>query len=190
MSLKATGCIFRRSLCYAVRCSSGNVGRYSSNPPNKQEHSSKFIPPAESKHDWIDPPDRLSNLRPIIYQIPENETELGKQLRNLRQETEDWNHAFWANQNLTFNKKKEDFILSKLKEKGITDRDEKGRKRTLNSEEMAVFYKRFLDENHVRHNSYNKEWYRRNFTITLLMGRVAFHDLWRMFDEIRGRRKR
>ncbi|KAG9336597.1 hypothetical protein JZ751_002944 [Albula glossodonta] len=116
---------------------------------------SSFVPVASSKRDWIGPPDRLSNLRPIIYHIPENESPLERRLRHLRQETEDWNHQFWSNQNITFSK------------------------RTLNSEDMAVFYKDFLDKNCTKHANYNKEWYKRNFTITLLMGRVALHKAWR-----------
>uniref|UniRef100_A0AAY5L5U4 Cytochrome c oxidase assembly factor 8 n=1 Tax=Esox lucius TaxID=8010 RepID=A0AAY5L5U4_ESOLU len=128
MTLKTTVYFLRKSLCHDMRCISENVRRCCSNQPNKRDHSFKrspFVPPADSKHDWIGPPHRLSNLRPIIYQIPENETELEKQLRILRQETEDWNHAFWTNQNITFNKSKEAFILSQLKEKGMTEKDEK-----------------------------------------------------------------
>ncbi|KAL0969020.1 hypothetical protein UPYG_G00221650 [Umbra pygmaea] len=189
MGVKTIKCLLRSSVCHAMRLKlSMNVSRCSSSQPNKLENSAKrlqFIPAADSKHDWIGPPNRLSNLRPIIYHVPENETELEKKLRILRQETENWNHAFWTNQNVTFNNEKNYFILSQLKEKGITERDEKGRKRTLNSEEMAVFYKHFLDENCSRHANYNKEWYRRNFAITLLMGRLAFHNLWGMFAQRR-----
>uniref|UniRef100_A0A8C8GTJ9 Apoptogenic protein 1, mitochondrial n=1 Tax=Oncorhynchus tshawytscha TaxID=74940 RepID=A0A8C8GTJ9_ONCTS len=115
MSGKTTGYFLRRSLCPCnllgplhMRRISANASRpCSSSEPTKQGNSvkrSQFIPAAESKHDWVGPPHRLSNLRPIIYHIPENETELEKQLRTLRQETEDWNHAFWTNQNITFNK--------------------------------------------------------------------------------------
>nr|XP_046163783.1 cytochrome c oxidase assembly factor 8 [Oncorhynchus gorbuscha] len=200
MTGKTTGYFLRRSLCpcnllgplHMRRISANASRRCSSSEPTKQGNSvkrSQFIPAAESKHDWVGPPHRLSNLRPIIYHIPENETELEKQLRTLRQETEDWNHAFWTNQNITFNKEKDAFVLSQLKEKGLTERDEKGRKRALNSEEMAVFYKHFLDENCIRHANYNKDWYRRNFTITLLMGRVAFHSVWRTLAERRGWKK-
>ncbi|KAJ8411682.1 hypothetical protein AAFF_G00153200 [Aldrovandia affinis] len=140
---------------------------------------SNFSPVTSSKHDWIGPPDRLSNLRPIIYHIPENESPLERHLRHLRQETEDWNHQFWSNQNITFNKEKDEFILGCLKAKGLSRRDENGRKRTLSSEDMAVFYKDFLDKNCTKHTNYNKEWYKRNFTITLLMGRVVLHRAWR-----------
>lgn len=61
-------------------------------------------PLPSTTHDWIGPPNPLSNMRPIVYRIPENETQLEKRLRHLRQETEDWNHEFWSLQNLTFSK--------------------------------------------------------------------------------------
>ncbi|XP_074548439.1 cytochrome c oxidase assembly factor 8 [Halichoeres trimaculatus] len=147
--------------------------------PDKKPKRSPFRPAASSTHDWIGPPNPLSNLRPIVYHIPENETELEKRLRHLRQETEDWNHNFWTKQNITFSKEKEAFIISELKSKGLTLRDEQGRRRALSSEEMAEFYKSFLDKNRTRHAQYNNEWYRRNFTITLLMARVALTNIWK-----------
>uniref|UniRef100_A0A3P9NDN9 Cytochrome c oxidase assembly factor 8 n=1 Tax=Poecilia reticulata TaxID=8081 RepID=A0A3P9NDN9_POERE len=136
-------------------------------------------PEPSSTHDWIGPPNPLSNLRPIVYRVSENESDLEKQLRKLRQETEDWNHVFWTRQNVNFSKEKEAFIISQLKAKGLTLRGEDGRRHSLSSEEMAVFYKSFLDKNRMRHADYNREWYRRNFTITLLMARIALNDFWR-----------
>uniref|UniRef100_A0A3Q0T0Z0 Cytochrome c oxidase assembly factor 8 n=1 Tax=Amphilophus citrinellus TaxID=61819 RepID=A0A3Q0T0Z0_AMPCI len=150
---------------------------------------SAYRPEPSSTHDWVGPPNPLSNLRPIVYHIPENETELEKRLRNLRQETEDWNHNFWAKQNITFSKEKEAFIISQLKAKGLTLRDEDGRRRSLSSEEMAMFYKNFLDKNRLRHANYNKEWYRRNFTITLLMARVTLNSVWRTVSERHSSKK-
>ncbi|XP_026876754.2 cytochrome c oxidase assembly factor 8 isoform X2 [Electrophorus electricus] len=174
-------CRTRRSILTSSRHSAGQ-------PP--QDENTRFNPAPTSKYDWIGPPDRLSNLRPVIYHIPENETQLERKLRHLRQETEDWNHAFWTYQNVTFTKEKEQFILSQLKLKGLTEKDERGRQRTLSSEEMAVFYKHFLDKNCKKHASYNKEWYRRNFTITLLMGRVTLHSIWRALSgQVRSKRK-
>lgn len=163
-----------RSPCRGHRESTSQAPKHA-----KQAERSGFCPAASSKYDWIGPPDRLSNLRLIIYHIPENETPLERELRHLRQETEDWNHEFWTNQNFTFNKEKEEYIQSQLSAKGLSERDDDGRKRTLSSEEMAVFYKHFLDKNITRHANYNREWYRRNFTITLLMARVTLHNTWR-----------
>ncbi|MEE6493793.1 hypothetical protein FKM82_016943 [Ascaphus truei] len=117
-----------------------------------------FCPPADSKYDWIGPPDRYSNLRTIKYYIPKNESELERKLRELRQETQDWNAIFWANHNLTFIKEKEEFIISRLKALGLEERDEEGRKRTLNAEEMADFYRDFLSKNFKKHACYNRSW--------------------------------
>ncbi|XP_051241390.1 cytochrome c oxidase assembly factor 8 [Dicentrarchus labrax] len=169
---------------HSRRCSSTRETQRDNKPQR-----SAVRPAPSSTHDWIGPPNPLSNLRPIVYHVPENETELEKRLRHLRQETEDWNHDFWTNQNITFSKQKEAFIISQLNAKGLTVRDEQGRRRTLNSEEMAVFYKSFLDKNRVRHANYNNEWYRRNFTITLLMGRVALNNMWKTVTDRRSGRK-
>ncbi|KAF6716651.1 Apoptogenic protein 1, mitochondrial [Oryzias melastigma] len=163
-----------------------NIRRCGSNQTTQQDKAAKrspLRPEPSSTHDWIGPPNPLSNLRPIIYRIPEEESELEKRLRNLRQDTEDWNHKFWTKQNLNFSKEKEAFIVSQLSVKGLTLRDADGRRRSLSSEEMAVFYKSFLDKNRIRHANYNKEWYRRNFTITLLMARVVLSSTWRTFTE-------
>ncbi|XP_062252881.1 cytochrome c oxidase assembly factor 8 [Platichthys flesus] len=175
----------RRSLTWrsfrSAALSTGTSRSCSSQHKTQQGTAPKrsiFRPPPSSTCDWIGPPNPLSNLRPIVYHIAENESELQRRLRNLRQETEDWNHEFWAKQNIAFNKDRDSFITSQLKTKGLTVRDEQGKRRCLNSEEMAVFYKMFLDNNRTRHMSYNKEWYRRNFTITLLMARVALTNMW------------
>ncbi|KAM9354753.1 cytochrome c oxidase assembly factor 8 [Pholidichthys leucotaenia] len=175
-------------LTWATRHMSAGSARLCSSSTQAAKHDeapqrSVVRPEPSSTHDWVGPPNPLSNLRPIIYHIPENETELEKRLRNLRQETEDWNHNFWTNQNINFTKEKEAFIISQLKRKGLTLRDEDGRRQSLSSEEMAVFYKSFLDKNRTRHANYNKEWYRRNFTITFLMARVALNSMWRTVIE-------
>lgn len=57
-----------------------------------------------------------------------------------------------------------------------------GRKRTLSSEEMAVFYKHFLDKNIIRHASYNR-WDTNTFIILkpalfcLKAKKINFSDL-------------
>ncbi|XP_078005314.1 cytochrome c oxidase assembly factor 8 [Phascolarctos cinereus] len=144
-----------------------------------QSRVPRFCPPRKSCNDWIGPPDRYSNLRPIKFYIPENESPLEQQLRKLRQETQEWNQQYWANHNQTFSKEKEEFIHSRLKARGLGLKDETGKKITLNAEEMADFYKEFLSKNFQKHMYYNRDWYRRNFTITLFMGRVALERIWR-----------
>uniref|UniRef100_V9L5I4 Apoptogenic protein 1, mitochondrial n=1 Tax=Callorhinchus milii TaxID=7868 RepID=V9L5I4_CALMI len=148
-------------------------------PREADEKVSSFKPPVDSHFDWIGPPDRVSNLRPIKFYVPKNETKLEQRLRKMRQETQYWNQHFWSNQNLTFNKEKDQFVQSRLQAKGMELRDEDGRKNTLGAEEMAEFYKNFLSKNHKKHENYNKEWYRRNFTITWWMGQVFLQRAWR-----------
>ncbi|CAK7316305.1 cytochrome c oxidase assembly factor 8 isoform X1 [Vulpes vulpes] len=139
---------------------------------------SGFCPPRKSCRDWIGPPDKHSNLRPIHFYIPESESPLEQKLRQLRQETQEWNQQFWANQNLTFRKEKEEFIHSRLKAKGLELRSGSGQKATLDAEEMADFYKEFLSKNFQKHMYYNRDWYKRNFAITFFMGKVALERVW------------
>ncbi|NXX83876.1 APOP1 protein, partial [Urocolius indicus] len=130
-------------------------------------------PPAHSRSDWIGPPDKHSNLRPVIFHAPAEESALERRLREARQEAQARDQRFWAGHNRAFAQEKEEFVYSRLKAKGLEMRDETGQKATLNAEEMADFYKDFLRKNFRKHMQYNRDWYKRNFTITFLMGQVA-----------------
>ncbi|XP_054987290.1 cytochrome c oxidase assembly factor 8 [Sorex araneus] len=141
--------------------------------------ASGFCPPRKSRHDWIGPPDKYSNLRPVHFYIPENESPLEQKLRQLRQETQEWNQRFWTEQNLAFRREKEEFIHSRLKAKGLAPGSGSGAKASLSAEEMADFYKEFLSKNFQKHVLYNRDWYRRNLAITFFMGKVALQRAWR-----------
>lgn len=52
--------------------------------------------------DYIGPPDKLSNLRPVIRHVPADETPLERELRLKRIEVEEWNQKFWTNHNQRF----------------------------------------------------------------------------------------
>ncbi|NXR83015.1 APOP1 protein, partial [Pycnonotus jocosus] len=143
-------------------------------------------PPAHSHSDWIGPPDKHSNLRPVIFYVPPEESALERRLREARQEAQASNQRFWAQHNLAFRQEKEEFIYSRLKAKGLEMRDESGQKATLNAEEMADFYKDFLSKNLKKHLQYNRDWYKHNFRITFLMGQVA---LVRALRRLRWRKK-
>uniref|UniRef100_A0A8D2PRJ7 Cytochrome c oxidase assembly factor 8 n=2 Tax=Zosterops TaxID=36298 RepID=A0A8D2PRJ7_ZOSLA len=152
--------------------------------PGRGRH--RFRPPAHSRSDWIGPPDPDSNLRPIIFYAPPGESALERRLREARQEAQASNQRFWARHNRAFRQEKEEFIYSRLKAKGLEVRDESGHKATLNAEEMADFYKDFLSKNLKKHLQYNRDWYKRNFRITFLMGQVA---LVRALRWLRWRKK-
>ncbi|XP_062605208.1 cytochrome c oxidase assembly factor 8-like [Saccostrea cucullata] len=122
------------------------------------------VPPPNRSHDLIGPPDKKSNLRPVVFHVPNKETPLQRRYRLLRKETHDWNQGFWASHNEKFFKEKEEFVKRKLREKrGELDSPES----KLSAEELSEFYKNFLDKNFVLHASYNREWYKRNLRLLL-----------------------
>lgn len=61
-----------------------------------------FSPPAHSRNDWIGPPDKHSNLRPVIFYVPPEESPLERRLREARQEAQACDQRFWARHNRTF----------------------------------------------------------------------------------------
>merc|ERR1712029_844542 len=73
------------------------------------------------KYDLIGPPRSVSNLRPIKFAVPFNETDLQRQLRELRQETQ------------KFNQGREEFIKNILETKYPDEPD----KTTLSADEMS-----------------------------------------------------
>ncbi|XP_021057584.1 apoptogenic protein 1, mitochondrial [Mus pahari] len=179
-ALRPGSAALRRLLCRSF--SGGGVRLARERPTDRRDAASsrvsRFHPPRQSCHDWIGPPDKYSNLRPVHFHIPENESPLEQRLRELRQETQEWNQQFWAKQNLSFNKEKEEFIYSRLQAKGSGLRTESGQRATLDAEEMADFYKDFLSKNFQKHMCYNRDWYKRNFAITFFMGKVALERMW------------
>lgn len=57
----------------------------------------------------------------------------------------------------------------------------------LSDDEMSVFYKRFLDQNHQMHVKYNLTWYRKNLELLIMSFRV---ELERFIMKIQRERKR
>ncbi|KAG8238304.1 hypothetical protein J437_LFUL017790 [Ladona fulva] len=128
--------------------------------------------PKEMKKDVIGPADPVSNLRPILFRIPEKESELEKKLRLKREEIQKWNQEFWATHNNNFLKQKRDFVNSLS-----SDEVKAKEKKALTSEEMSEFYKDFLDNHWEVHLTYNKEWYKRNLDLLFLTYRVKCNNL-------------
>lgn len=56
----------------------------------------------EKNVDLIGPPDPVSKLRPIVRRIVVNESALQQKLRELQDETQEWNQKFWSEHNTRF----------------------------------------------------------------------------------------
>ena len=120
------------------------------------------------KYDLIGPPRTSSNLRPVKFAVPLEETDLQKQLRVLRQETQKFNQDWWTQHNTDFKLGREEFIRDILATKYPNEPD----KTTLSANEMSIFYKEFMNKHWRNHLDYNKEWQKKNWTIIYLMFRV------------------
>ena len=72
-----------------------------------------LLPP--SSHDLIGPPDRLTNLRPYRFHVPDTETALHAKWRALREDTHAWSTGFWARHNREFAKVRRAFSEPNLK---------------------------------------------------------------------------
>ena len=137
--------------------------------------------------DWVGPPNKESNIRFVKIFSPENETPLQKKLRLLREETQKFNHEFWAKHNGAFFQQKELYVKRTLAQKKMNmnfeDKDQDLPSK-LTPEEMSVFYKKFLDDNFRKNLLYNGEWYRRNFSIYALTNKVFIEKvklrLWKL----------
>lgn len=141
---------------------------------NKAKKSVK-IPESEAPKnvtcDWIGPVDKQSNLRPVHFYIPPDETQAEKNLRLKRKALQDFNQHFWSRQNIMFYKKKSEFIQAELDKRRLLSPGLK--KQTLSPEEMAVFYKQFLQENYQNNLKYHREWYKRNVMLLWPAFKVA-----------------
>ncbi|KAI1285008.1 hypothetical protein HDE_12345 [Halotydeus destructor] len=107
----------------------------------------------------------VSNLR-LIKEVPaDDETLAERNYRIKRTELQDWNQSYWKEHNRAFFSEKEEYIKSqllKLKENASEDA-----RHTVTYDELAHFYKRFLDDNNEKHVNYSREWYKRHI---LLLG--------------------
>ncbi len=80
--------------------------------------------PDNIETDWIGPPDPDSNLRPVKFFIPPDESVVEKDFRTKREDVMKWNHEYWAKHNKKFikvRKQLKNFGISFPKTKGPTD---------------------------------------------------------------------
>ncbi|KAA0199996.1 hypothetical protein HAZT_HAZT001390 [Hyalella azteca] len=148
----------------------------------------------QEDRDYVGPPHPVSKLRPVLYCTAKQETPLQAAHRTSLLETQSWNQNYWLQHNTAFEKvgkiffliiegaifsydfyfqEKQAFITKKLSEKySIASRHGNEDQLTLTSEEMAEFYKQFLDQNFDQHMQYNREWYKRNFKHIIMAAKV------------------
>ncbi|XP_014242021.1 apoptogenic protein 1, mitochondrial [Cimex lectularius] len=111
--------------------------------------------------DLVGPPNPISNIRPITFHVPKNETTVEKELRLRRQKVQAWHEDFWTKHNTAF-----------IKERKAFEESHSLKGASLGADEMSIFYKQFLDKYWHKHLAYNYEWYKHNFALLRLSFKV------------------
>lgn len=114
----------------------------------------------------IGTPDPISNLRPVKYYIPPNETAEEKEWRESCIKVDAFNEKFWHDNNTMFAQAKADYEDS-LKAKG----------EEVTAEAMSVFYKDFLNKAYDRQMEYNRAWWKMNIAQLYPGFKAAFRSL-------------
>ena len=129
-------------------------------------------PPENPDKDWVGPAHPVSKLRMCKIAKPLNETPLEKYYQHQRQSVYDKNQLYWEQHNNEFNKLKKEFTEKRLKEINKEDVT------TVDAEEMAVFYKQFLNDNYTKHLNYNKWWYKKNLYLVFLALKLKLNRIF------------
>lgn len=90
----------------------------------------------------VSSPHPVSNLRLIRPYIPPDETPQEREYRGKLMQLQEWNQRYWEDHNKSFFDERDCFIKSKGEKQPSYD-------------ELASFYKTFLEENHTKHLAYS-----------------------------------
>jgi len=130
---------------------------------------SPFIP-EDISEDWIGPPDPVSKIRPVQQFVPANEATLETMFRDKQASVLAWNHQYWKKHNKAFKKERRRFVAEQQQlQAGPPD----AASAPVSDDQMAVFYRDFMERNQAKHRRYNWQWYGRNAQLLGLASLVA-----------------
>lgn len=101
----------------------------------------------------VSKPQSKSKLRLVKVISQQDETPAERSYRSQYESLQKWNDNYWAENNELFDRKKFLYIETNFGD-SITKEE------ALSHDQLAPFYRSFLEENRVRHMNYNKIWYR------------------------------
>lgn len=122
--------------------------------------ASTFLPTGQF---LLGPPHPVSNIRPVKFPIPSNETPAELRYRQLRELAQQKDHGFWLANNQRFEKEKMEF-----EQQGTN---------------LSLYYKQYQDTSLERHRQYNRYVWKRNL-------QMIWPGIRAWWDEIRLRRQR
>ncbi|KAF9178639.1 hypothetical protein BGZ51_007606 [Haplosporangium sp. Z 767] len=109
-------------------------------------------------------PHPVSNLRPVQYPIPANESTEDRLFRERRERVDAFNQNFWVNNNSMFNRAKAEYEEKVRAQNG---------NQPVTTEEFSIFYKDFLDKAYERQMNYNRQWWVENMGLLLPAAKAA-----------------
>ncbi|KAG2184500.1 hypothetical protein INT43_000409 [Umbelopsis isabellina] len=128
--------------------------------------------------DMIGTPDPVSNLRPVRYFIPLDESPEDKEWRLHRQRVDDFNESFWSANNALFINAQADFEdQSRIFYSIGSPPPVRARGEKVTAEALSVFYKDFLDKAYERQMAYNKQWWKENIGMLYPGAKAAMRQL-------------
>ncbi|KAJ1938286.1 hypothetical protein FBU59_004486 [Linderina macrospora] len=95
-----------------------------------------------------------SNIRPIKFYIPSDETPQEQVYRELRESACKRDHEFWADNNTRFESGKAEFEQEMVRKTGACTLDD-----------LSIYYKQYQVESYERHLKYNRYLWRRNLAM-------------------------
>lgn len=113
---------------------------------------------ALSERRVVSKPQILSRLRYVNIIQRSDETFEEKHYRIRYQSLQDWNNKYWAENNELFNREKEKYIKERF---GA----EMSKEEALSHDQLAPFYRDFLERNRRKHVNYNRIWYKNHLAL-------------------------
>ncbi|KAJ2397648.1 hypothetical protein GGI23_003458, partial [Coemansia sp. RSA 2559] len=102
----------------------------------------------------VGPPHPISNIRPIKFYIPSDETSIERKYRELREHAVARDHEFWLDNNMRFEQGKADFERHTVVTKGACTLDD-----------LSDYFKQYQVDSFDRHLEYNRYVWKRNLAM-------------------------
>ncbi|KAI7821549.1 hypothetical protein BC939DRAFT_455492 [Gamsiella multidivaricata] len=151
----------RRHASTAAKSASASTASTASSSSRKRES----LDPAQNTDKLlVGNPHPVSNLRPVKYPVPSNESKDDRLFRERRERVDAFNQSFWVNNNTMFNKAKAEYEEKIRAQNG---------NQLVTTEELSVFYKDFLDKAYERQMNYNRQWWIENVGLLLPAAKAA-----------------
>lgn len=115
---------------------------------------------ALSERRIVGKPQILSRLRYVNIVERPDETEQERLYRSQYDSLQEWNNKYWAENNELFNREKAKYIADNF---GVVATEEQA----LSHDQLASFYREFLERNRDKHVEYNRIWYKNHIALLL-----------------------